>query len=96
MTAGADDPGRPHVKSRAAPTCTDDGAEAIEKLTPAPTAQPAANPFSDVAKSQYYYDPVLWAVKNEITAGTSATTFSPANPCTRGQIVTFLYRDLAK
>ena len=54
------------------------------------------NPFTDVPAGQYYTDAVLWAVKNEITAGTSATTFSPANPCTRAQIVTFLYRDLAK
>ena len=55
-----------------------------------------ANPFKDVPAGQYYTDAVLWAVKNEITAGTSATTFSPENPCTRAQIVTFLYRDLAK
>ena len=53
----------------------------------------AKNPFTDVKSGDYYYNAVLWAVKNEITAGTSATTFSPANPCTRGQIVTFLYRD---
>ena len=55
-----------------------------------------SNPFRDVDRNQYYYQPVLWAVKNEITAGTSATTFSPSNPCTRAQIVTFLYRDMAK
>ena len=53
----------------------------------------AKNPFSDVAKGQYYYDAVLWAVKNNVTNGTDATHFSPGNPCTRGQIVTFLYRD---
>ncbi len=53
----------------------------------------AKNPFGDVKSGDYYYSAVLWAVKNEITAGTSATTFSPNNPCTRGQIVTFLYRD---
>ena len=40
----------------------------------------------------YYYDAVLWAVAN----GTSATTFEPDATCTRGQIVTFLYRDIAK
>ncbi len=55
-------------------------------------AATAKNPFTDVPAGQYYTDAVLWAVKNEITAGTSATTFSPNNPCTRGQIVTFLYR----
>ena len=59
--------------------------------------KPAAgsnNPFADVASGQYYYDAVLWAVSKKITDGTSDTTFSPADPCTRGQIVTFLYRDM--
>ena len=55
-----------------------------------------SNPFSDVASSEYYYDAVLWAVRNEITNGIDATHFGPNNTCTRGQIVTFLYRDLAK
>ena len=50
------------------------------------------NPFSDVKSSEYYYKAVLWAVENGITAGTSATKFSPNAACTRGQIVTFLYR----
>ena len=50
-----------------------------------------ANPFSDVAEQEYYYNPVLWAVENKITAGTSATTFSPNASCTRAQIVTFLW-----
>ena len=53
-------------------------------------------PFEDVAADAYYYDAVLWAVENGITAGTSATTFSPNNDCTRAQIVTFLYRALSK
>jgi S-layer homology domain. len=51
-----------------------------------------ANPFKDVASGQYYTDAVLWAVSKDITNGTSANTFSPDSPCTRGQIVTFLYR----
>lgn len=57
-----------------------------------PALKTASNPFTDVSTSAYYYDAVLWAVENGITAGTSATTFSPDNTCTRGQIVTFLYR----
>ena len=57
-----------------------------------PKAENAKNPFTDVAKGQYYYDAVLWAVENEITAGTSATTFSPDNTVQRDQFVTFLYR----
>lgn len=57
------------------------------------TAKPTGdNPFTDVKKGTYYYDAVLWAVEKKITSGTSATTFSPNNPCTRGQIVTFLWR----
>ena len=49
-------------------------------------------PFTDVKPSDYYYDAVLWAEENGITEGTSKTTFSPSDPCTRGQIVTFLWR----
>jgi len=54
------------------------------------------NPFTDVTADAYYHNAVLWAVENDITAGTSATTFSPANDCTRAQIVTFLYRCLGE
>ena len=50
------------------------------------------NFFVDVPADAYYYDAVLWAVKEGITNGTSATTFSPDNPCTRAQMVTFLWR----
>ncbi len=52
------------------------------------------SPFEDVATGAYYSGAVLWAVKNGVTNGTSPTTFSPDEPCTRGQIVSFLYRDL--
>lgn len=48
--------------------------------------------FTDVKDSDYYYGAVLWAVADGVTNGTSDTTFSPGNNCTRGQIVTFLYR----
>ena len=48
--------------------------------------------FSDVTEGAYYYDAVLWAVEQGITTGTSATTFSPDDPCTRGQMATFLWR----
>ena len=50
------------------------------------------NPFNDVKASAYYADAVLWAVKKDVTKGTTATTFSPNDNCTRAQIVTFLYR----
>ena len=50
--------------------------------------------FADLDASQYYYNPVLWAVQYGVTNGTSNTTFSPMDICTRGQIVTFLFRAL--
>ena len=49
------------------------------------------NPFTDVKIADWYYEPVMWAVKNGITSGTSKTTFSPSNASTRAQVVTFLY-----
>ncbi len=52
----------------------------------------AANPFADVKSTAYYADAVLWAVKENITKGTTSTTFSPNADCTRAQIVTFLWR----
>ena len=51
-----------------------------------------ANPFADVKSDAYYADAVLWAVKENITKGTTNTTFSPDADCTRAQIVTFLWR----
>ena len=51
-----------------------------------------ANPFADVKSAAYYADAVLWAVKENITRGTTNTTFSPDADCTRAQIVTFLWR----
>ncbi len=54
--------------------------------------EPVENPFEDVAESDYFAEPVLWAVEQGITTGTSAGKFSPERACTRGQIVTFLWR----
>lgn len=48
--------------------------------------------FTDVKKSDYFPDPVGWAVDKKITAGTSTTTFSPNTNCTVAQILTFLWR----
>ncbi len=60
-----------------------------------PTPKTTENPFTDVSEADYFYAPVLWAAEENITTGTSATTFSPTKTCTRGQIVTFLYRTLS-
>ena len=51
-----------------------------------------ANPFVDMKSTAYYAAAVLWAVKENITKGTTNTTFSPDADCTRAQIVTFLWR----
>lgn len=51
--------------------------------------------FTDVAQAAYYYEAVQWAAGNGITTGVTETLFAPDDPCTRGQIVTFLYRALA-
>lgn len=74
-------------------TCT--RAQAVTFLwraagSPAPESE--SMPFADVPADAYYYDAVLWAVEQGITAGTSETTFSPDMKCTRAQIVTFLWR----
>ena len=54
----------------------------------------SSNPFVDVPTGQYYTDAVLWAVSKNITNGMDAAHFGPDAPCQRGQIVTFLYRDM--
>lgn len=77
--------------------------------TPIPTSTPTASPtstssptptpemkFTDVDPKQYYAKPIAWAVANGVTNGTSKTTFSPNTACTRGQIVTFLWKAAGK
>ena len=56
------------------------------------TTPNTVNSFADVAANSFCTDAVAWAVENGVTNGTSATTFSPVDGCTRAQIVTFLYR----
>ena len=72
-------------------TCTRAHAVAfLYRMSGSPAA--AGSTFSDVAADAYYRAAVAWAVEKGITNGTSGTTFSPDDTCTRGQIVTFLYR----
>ena len=59
-----------------------------------PEPESTVNPFTDVSEESYAYKAILWAVEKGITKGTSKTKFSPAKTCTRGQVVTFLYRDV--
>ena len=53
---------------------------------------PSLNPFTDVPEDGFYYEPVLWAVKEGITTGVTDTTFNPGGDCMRGHVVTFLWR----
>ena len=55
-------------------------------------AVPTVGGFTDVKKSDFFADPVLWAVGQNITTGTGSGTFSPNAPCSRGEILTFLWR----
>ena len=63
------------------------------RLAGKPAAQ-MENPFEDVDAASYYCTPVVWAAERAITNGVDPTHFAPEAFCTRGQIVTFLYRDL--
>jgi hypothetical protein len=56
-----------------------------------PTEDAAGNVFDDVPCSKYYYQSVTWAAANQITSGTSQTTFSPHRTITRAEALTFLY-----
>ena len=67
------------------------GKVTVEAGFRADAAEPV-NPFVDVSGGAYYEDAVLWAVREGITSGTTATTFSPGASCTRAQMVTFLWR----
>ena len=57
-----------------------------------PAPAEASVPFSDVDAGAYYAEAVAWAVENGITNGVGADRFAPDAECTRGQIVTFLWR----
>lgn len=59
-----------------------------------PEATVTTTPFEDVNAKGYYYPALLWASETKVVAGTSETTFGPGERCTRGQIITFMYRNL--
>ena len=77
-------------------TCTRAEAMAFLHRSEGSPAASGVGSFTDVPADAYYTNAVAWAVKSEITAGTTETTFSPDKTCTRAEIVTFLYRDMAK
>ena len=61
-----------------------------------PEPETTENPFRDVKAKKYYYKAVLWAYENHITSGLTETTFGVGEPCTREQVVTFLWNAMGK
>jgi hypothetical protein len=59
-----------------------------------PEPKTAKNPFRDVKNTDWYYKAVLWAVEQNITQGTSETTFTPTRDCSTAEILTFLFRSV--
>ena len=57
-----------------------------------PEVNSTEHKFTDVEEGKFYYQAMLWAVENNVTAGLTATTFGPSAICNRAQVVTFLYR----
>ncbi len=74
-------------------TCRWCGTEIRETL---PALYTVSGTFSDVSTWDYYCEPVLWAYVRGVTSGTAETTFSPNATCTRGQVVTFLWRAMGQ
>ena len=64
----------------------------IYRMKGSPAVGSSSSSFKDLSPQAYYYKPVLWANAKKITAGITATEFAPGANCTRGQVVTFLWR----
>ena len=74
-------------------TCRDCGQPIVEDLADLNTI---TTEFGDVASGKFYYEPVLWAYSRGVTTGTADGVFSPDKTCTRGQVVTFLWRAMGE
>ena len=78
------------------PTATEPGIRSytclVCEVSKTETISALGVPFTDVAEGTFYYEPVMWAVENGVTSGTSETTFDPSGLCLRAHVVTFLYR----
>ena len=64
----------------------------LYRFKESPVVEKAKSPFTDLKPGAFYEDAVAWAVANKVTNGMTDTTFAPDATCTRGQVVTFLYR----
>lgn len=74
--------------------CTKDLNAYVKELFGFKDNSSVENPFDDVKEGTYYYDAVIWAVKNGITNGYSETEFGTGKPCTRAEAITFVWRAL--
>ncbi len=97
INAGKKQPAAAQKAAPAASKAAPKAAPAAPKAAPAAAKKPEAAPakkvqFSDVKEGVYYYDAVQWAVQKGIVNGTSSTTFSPDQNCTRSQTVTIIWR----
>ncbi len=81
----------PHVNCSRAQVVT-----FLHRIVASPEPVTLALPFTDVVKDSYYFKPVAWAYESKITSGTSSTTFSPDENCSRAQVVTFLWRSMGQ
>ena len=77
-------------------TDTDPEPDPEPKPEPNPEPDPVEIPFTDVKANWYYTEPILWALEKGITTGTGPDTFTPDAPCTRAQVVTFLWRAMGQ
>lgn len=64
----------------------------LYRNTGSPSVYGVSNPFTDVKSTDYYYEAVLWAYRNNVVNGTSTTTFGPKGKITREQIASILWR----
>ncbi len=84
------------MKKRTALLCVILALIMLAAAFPASALRSATDPFSDISTDDYFYDAVLWAYNEGITTGTTETKFAPDSTCTRGQVVTFLWRALGE
>lgn len=85
--------------SKFEPLKTCSRAEAITfvwRLAGSPKPKTTYMPFKDVTKGTFYYEPVLWAYENKITEGIYSNQFAPTQNCSRGEAITFLYRNVMR
>ena len=74
-------------------TCTRaQGITFLHRAAGSPAPKNKTNPFTDVKKTDYFYEAVLWGVEEGIVVGTSATTFTPNQTCSSAHIMTMLFR----